>query len=114
MADKDSSNEKMMGAVAYLLGPVTGIILLLVEKNNAYVRFHAMQSTVVFGAIILLNIILGIIPVLGWLVALILSPLVMLVSFVLWVFLMWKAFNGEKYKLPYFGDLAERQLAKLK
>jgi len=114
MAEKDSSNEKMMGAVAYLLGPVTGIILLLVEKNNTYVRFHAMQSTVVFGAILLLNIILGIIPVLGWLVALILSPLVMLVSFVLWVFLMWKAFNGEKYKLPYFGDLAERQLAKLK
>lgn len=103
-----------MAALAYFLGPVTGIIFLLMEKKNAYIRFHAMQSTIVFGAILLLNIILGIIPVLGWVVALVLSPLITLISFVLWIILMWKAYNGEKYKLPYFGELAEKQLAKLK
>jgi uncharacterized membrane protein len=113
MATDSGSNEKMMGALAYLLGPVTGIVLLLVEKKNEYVRFHAMQSTVVFGAILLLEIVLGIVPVLGWIMALILSPLIALVTFVLWLLLMWKAFNGVKFKLPYFGDLAEKQLAKM-
>ncbi|MBM3283415.1 hypothetical protein FJY90_04130 [Candidatus Gottesmanbacteria bacterium] len=103
-----------MGAAAYLLGPITGIILLLVEKKNNFIRYHAMQSTLVFGAILLLNIVLGIVPILGWLIAIILSPLIALVSFVLWLALMWKAYNGERYKLPYFGELAEKQLAKLK
>ncbi|MBI4067264.1 DUF4870 domain-containing protein [Candidatus Gottesmanbacteria bacterium] len=113
MATNGASNERLMGALAYLLGPITGILLLLIEKKNAYVRFHAMQSTLVFGAIFLINIVLGIVPVLGWIIAIILSPLMMLVSFVLWLLLMWKAWSGEKYKLPYFGDLAEKQLAKL-
>jgi len=114
MADTTGGNEKLMGAAAYLLGPITGIILLLVEKKNNFIRYHAMQSTLVFGAILLLNIVLGIVPILGWLIAIILSPLIALVSFVLWLALMWKAYNGERYKLPYFGELAEKQLAKLK
>lgn len=111
---ENGGNEKMMGTLAYFLGPITGIIMLLTEKKNAFIRFHAMQSTVVFGAFIVLYIILGIIPVLGWIIALILSPILTLVSFILWLVLMWKAYNGERYKLPYFGDLAERQLTKLK
>lgn len=114
MAEQSASNEKLMGAVAYLLGPITGIVLLLIEKKNNFVRFHAMQSTVVFGAFLLFNIVLGIIPILGWVIALIISPILAIASFVLWLLLMWKAYSGEKYKLPYFGDLAEKQLAKLK
>lgn len=110
---ENAKNEKLMGALSYLLGPVTGIIFLVMEKKNAYVRFHAMQSTILFGAIFLISIALGLIPVLGWIVALILSPLLTLVSFILWLVLMWKAYNGEKYKLPYIGKLAEKQLAKL-
>lgn len=111
MAIKSISNEKLMGALAYLLGPFTGIILLFVEKDNEFVRFHAMQSTIVFGAIILFNIVLGIVPVLGWIIAIILSPIIGLVAFVLWFILMWKAYSGEKFKLPYIGNLAEKQLA---
>ena len=112
MAD-NVKNEKLMGAIAYLGLFVTGIILLLVEKKNAYIRFHAMQSTILFGGLFLINIALGIIPILGLIVALIISPLLWLVGFILWIVLMWKAYNGEKYKLPYIGDLAEKQLAKL-
>lgn len=114
MTDKTAGNQNLMGALAYLAGPVTGIFLLLTEKENDYIRFHAMQSTVVFGAYVLLYIIMGIVPVLGWIIAIILSPILTLVGFVLWMVLMWKAFNGEEYKLPYFGDLTQRQLAKLK
>ena len=114
MAQVNSSNEKLMGAVTYLGWWVTGLIFLLIEKKNEYIRFHAMQSILVFGAITLLYIVLGIVPILGWLIALILSPLIALAAFILWLVLMWKAYNGEKYKLPYFGNLAEKQLSKLK
>lgn len=105
----DKSNENLMGAVAYLLGFVTGIVFLLVEKDNKFVRFHAMQSTILFGGFFVAQIALGFIPVLGWLVGLLLS----FAAFVLWIVLMWKAFQGELYKLPYVGDMAEQQLAKM-
>lgn len=102
-------NDNLKGAVAYLLGFVTGVVLLLVEKQNSYVRFHAMQSTIFFGGVFVVNLVLGFIPLLGWLAVFLIS----IVSFVLWLVLMWKAFNGERYKLPYVGDLAEKQLAKM-
>lgn len=114
MAEDSMANEKLMGAASYLLGPITGIVILLTEKKNGYIRFHAMQSTLTFGAILLFNIVLGIVPILGWIIALILSPLIAIGSFVLWLVLMWKAYSGEKFKLPYFGNLAEKQLGKLK
>lgn len=102
-------NENILGAVSYLLGFVTGIVLLLVEKKSHFVRFHAMQSTIFFVGLFAVNFVLGFIPLLGWLVGFLLS----VVSFVVWIVLMWKAFQGEMYKLPYVGDLAEKQLAKM-
>lgn len=102
-------NENMMGAVSYLLGFVTGIIMLLLEKQSKFVRFHAMQSTILFGGVFVINIALGFIPLLGWLAGILLS----FVTFILWIVCMWKAFQGEMYKVPYVGDLAEKQLAKM-
>jgi uncharacterized membrane protein len=103
-------NENLMGAAAYLLGFVTGIIFLLIEKDSKFVRFHAMQSVILFGGIFVANLVLGFIPLLGWLLGLLLS----LATFVLWIICMWKAFQGEMYKVPKIGDLAEAQLAKMK
>ena len=103
-------NENLMAAASYLLGFVTGIIFLLVEKESKFVRFHAMQSTILFGGIFILNIVLGFVPLLGWLVGLILS----FAAFVLWIVCMWKAFQGEMFKVPYVGDIAEKQLSKMK
>lgn len=102
-------NENLMAAASYLLGFVTGIIFLLLEKQSKFVRFHAMQSTILFGGIFVANIALGFIPILGWLVGLLLS----LGAFILWIVLMWKAFQGEMYKVPKIGELAEKQLAKM-
>lgn len=102
-------NENILGAVAYLLGFVTGIVLLLVEKKSKFVRFHAMQSTILFGGLFVVNLALGFIPILGWLVGFLLS----LAAFILWLVLMWKAFSGETYKVPVVGELAEKQLAKM-
>lgn len=106
---ESKGNENLMAAASYLLGFVTGIIFLLLEKQSKFVRFHAMQSTILFGGIFVANIALGFIPILGWIVGLLLS----LAAFVLWIVLMWKAFQGEMYKVPKVGDIAEKQLAKM-
>jgi uncharacterized membrane protein len=102
--------ENMAGALCYVLGPVTGIIFLLLEKENAFIRFHAMQSTIVFGGLFVINIFLGFIPILGWLTGTLLG----LIGLVLWVMLLVKAYQGERYKLPYIGEIAEKQLGKMK
>lgn len=102
-------NDNILGAVAYLVGPVTGVALLIIEKKSKFVRFHAMQSTILLGGLWVLSFFIWIIPFLG----VILAFLLPFVLFVLWLFLMWKAFQGEMYKFPYVGELAEKQLAKL-
>jgi uncharacterized membrane protein len=94
--------------LTYLLGFISGIIFLAIEKDSQFVRFHAMQSTIVSIGLFVLNIALGFIPVLGWLVGLLLAP----IAFLLWIFLMFKAFQGERFKLPVVGDIAEQQVAK--
>ena len=109
MVEEMKSNDNLMGAVAYLGWFVTGLILLLIEKKSKFVRFHAMQSTLLFGGIFIANVVLGFVPILGWLLGLLLS----LLSFVLWIVLMWKAFQGEMYKLPYVGEMTDKQLSKM-
>jgi uncharacterized membrane protein len=92
--------------LSYLLGVITGIIFYLIEKENKFVRFHAMQSIITFGSLFVLQIILIFIPFIGW----ILQPLVGLVSVILWVLLMIKAFQGQNFKVPIAGDMAEKQV----
>lgn len=94
------------GLLCYLAGFVTGIIFLIIEKENKSVRFHAMQSIFVFGGLFVLQIVLSFIPFMGW----ILIPFVGIAGLILWVLLMFKAYNGETYKLPIVGDMAEKQL----
>jgi uncharacterized membrane protein len=96
----------LAGALTYLLGPITGILFLVLEKESKFVRFHAMQSTITFIVLFVVSLVLGMIPILGWLLLL---PL-QLAILVLWLFLMFKAFKGEKFKLPTVGDMAERQV----
>lgn len=90
--------------LSYLLGVITGIIFYVLEKENKFVRFHAMQSIIFCGAWIVLNVVLMIIPVLGW----ILAALINVAGVILWLIVLLKAFSGEQYKLPVIGDLAEK------
>ena len=90
--------------LSYFLGFITGLVFYLVEKKNKFVRFHAMQSIVVFGGLFVINLVLIVIPVLGALISVLLS----LLSLVLWVLLMIKAYQGEYFKLPIAGDIAEK------
>jgi|SRR5258708_4897393 uncharacterized membrane protein len=96
-------DANLAAAVSYLVGFVTGIIFLLVEKENKFVRFHAMQSTLVFLGIVAVDILLQMIPILG---ALVVVFVVFPVSAVLWLLLMYKAYQGEEFKLPLVGQMA--------
>ena len=96
--------QNLEGLLCYVLGWVTGIIFLILEKDNKFVRFHAIQSIVVFGAYTVLAIILGFIPVVGWIINLLLG----IAAFIFWIVLMVKAYNGQMYKLPVAGDIADR------
>lgn len=99
-------DENLAAALAYGLGWVTGVVFLLIEPSNAFVRFHAWQSVIVFGTLSVLWFIAVSIPLLGWAFAFIVLPPV---SAALWLWLMFKAYQGERYKLPYAGDMAEQQ-----
>jgi len=90
--------------LSYLLGFITGIIFYIVEKENKFVRFHAMQSIVTFGFAFVAMVILGFIPILGW----VLGTLLWISSIILWIILMMKAYQGEYFKLPIAGDIAEK------
>ncbi len=92
--------------LSYLLGFITGIIFYVIEKDNKFVRFHAMQSIITFGALFVLNTILAFIPVIGW----VLMPIVGIITLILWIILMVKAYQGENFKLPIVGDMAEKQI----
>jgi uncharacterized membrane protein len=101
-------DENLAGALAYLLGPFTGVFFLLTEKENSFVRFHAMQSVITFVALFVAYLVLMVTVVLAVLVL----PLA-LFELVLWIFLMFKAFSGERFKLPWVGEFAEQQLKKM-
>jgi len=112
--------SNVAGMLTYILGFITGIIFLVMEpyKNDKFVRFHAFQSIffnvalVVFWiAYTIVTSILGAVS-LGFL-ALALGLLGLVISLAIlayWIFLMYKAYNQEQYKIPFIGDLAAKQV----
>ena len=112
--DKTSTGltENVAGLLCYILGWVSGLVFVLIEQENKFVRFHAVQSIVTFGGITIVSIalsILGIIPYLG-VVFNIVEWIIGVLAFVLWIVLMVKAYQGTKYKLPWAGDFAEKRV----
>ncbi|GGF94117.1 DUF4870 domain-containing protein [Paenibacillus abyssi] len=101
-------DPKAAGLLCYLGSFVTGIIFLMIEKNSRFVKFHAMQSIVVTATLFVIHFLLGIIPFIGWLISLFITPL----AFILWIVLMLTALQGKWFKLPIIGDFAEQQADK--
>ncbi len=99
-------DENIEGLLCYLLWFITGILFLILEKENKFVRFHAMQSTATFAVLFIIFMVIRIIPIIGWAI----SPLIGLLELILWLLLMFKAYQGEIYKLPIVGDFAEKQI----
>ena len=95
-------DENIASALTYVLGFITGIIFFLVEKENKTVRFNAMQSIITFLGLFIVAIVISFIPFINMLV-----PAIWLVEIVLWLVLIIKSYQGEKFKLPVVGDMAE-------
>jgi uncharacterized membrane protein len=96
--------ENVAGLLCYVLGWISGLVFFLIEKENKFVRFHALQSIIVFGVLFVAGFIIGWIPIIGWII----NSLIGVLAFILWIVLMVKAYQGEKYKLPWAGNLAEK------
>jgi uncharacterized membrane protein len=101
-------DENIEGLLCYVLGWITGIVFLVLEKENKFVRFHAMQSLATFLVLFIILVIIGMIPFIGWVISILISIFML----ILWLFLMYKAFKGERYKLPIVGEFAEKQISK--
>jgi len=93
------------GFLCYLFGFVSGIFFLIIEKENKFVRYHALQSTLAFAILFIVKVILIAIPLIGWA----LLPVLGIVAIIVWVFSMYKAYQGEYFKLPIIGNMAEHK-----
>lgn len=118
-ASSSGLTSNVAGALAYVLGFITGIIFLVIDpyKNDKFVRFHAFQSIFFNVGLIafwivwsILTALLGALTfgVMGLLMAL-LGLVIALAIFGFWIFLMYKAYNNEQYMIPFIGELAKKQ-----
>ncbi|MBM4340101.1 MAG: DUF4870 domain-containing protein [Deltaproteobacteria bacterium] len=94
-------DENVAGFLCYLVGFITGIVFLVVEKKSSFVRFHAMQSTITFLGLFVIMGVISFIPIINLLVV----PLWIL-GLILWLILMVKALQGQRYALPVVGKMA--------
>lgn len=97
----------MAGLLCYVLGWISGLAFILIEKESKLVRFHAMQSIIVFGVLTIAFLSLNYIGEIG----LTIGVFLIVLTPVLWIVLMIKAYQGTMYKLPWAGNLAEKWTA---
>ncbi len=102
-ASTEGLAENVAGLLCYVLGWVTGLIFLLIDKRP-WVKFHAAQSIAVFGGLTVIRIgLLFMSHFLGWAI----FGLVGLLTLVLWIFLMVKAYQHETERIPIAADIAD-------
>ena len=99
-------SDNAAGALAYVT-IIPAIIFLIVEpyNKNAYIRFHAWQSIFMGIAAFAIDIVLSVIPVIGWIIL----PFFMLAFFVVWLLVLLKASKGQRFVLPVIGKFAAQQ-----
>jgi uncharacterized membrane protein len=112
-ANQSGLSENAAGGLAYIT-IIPAIIFLMIEPYNrsSYIRFHSWQCIYMAIAWIVIDVVVmvfgRVMPFMGML-AFGLYPLVSLAMLILWIMVLIKAFNGEKFKLPVIGDLAMKQ-----
>jgi uncharacterized membrane protein len=96
--------ENVAAVLCYVLGWVSGIVFLIIEPNNKFIKFHAFQSIIVFAALTVAAMILGWIPIIG----IVFNAIIGVIAFILWIVLMVMASQEKKFKVPWAGNLAEK------
>jgi uncharacterized membrane protein len=118
MENSDKKTESPLGldsnisaALSYLFGFISGIFFLLLEKDNKFVKFHAIQSIIIsiciFFILIPFSILNMLLPSILNLLLSCFLMLFLLAAFVMYLILMYKAYKNEQFKLPILGDIAE-------
>jgi uncharacterized membrane protein len=116
-ATSTGSNDNVLGAVAYIT-IIPAILFLVLEpyNKNRFIRFHAFQCLflalagfVLSIANMVLSMVMGFVPVVGWIIALVLGFGIPIGLFVVWLLAVIKAYQGQQYRLPVIGDLAAKQ-----
>jgi uncharacterized membrane protein len=114
-------SPNVAGLLCYVLGWVTGIIFVVLEKKSTFVKFHAWQSIMTFGVLTVAHLILS--AMLGAIAIATLSPglaifagvmgwIISILGLILWIILMIQAGTGKMWKLPWAGNWAEKQASK--
>ncbi len=101
--------DNIAGALCYFFPFIGGVIFLALEKRSRFVLFHALQSLIAFGVLMVCHVLTAVIPLLGPLLEVILS----LVGLTVWLLMIYHALSGRWYKLPWAGEFAESQLRHL-
>ncbi len=101
-------SANVAGLLCYVLGWITGIVFVVLEKKSAFVKFHAWQSIMTFGVLFVVYLIFFWIPIIGWIIGMLIGIL----SFILWLILIIQAGTGKMWKLPWVGNWAEKQASK--
>ncbi|MCJ7842250.1 DUF4870 domain-containing protein [Lederbergia sp. NSJ-179] len=97
-------DENIAALISYIGGFVTGIIFFFLEKDNKFIRFHALQSAILTAAWLIIKFVLGHIPFIGWLLVFLVNGL----TLAIWIVCMVKAYQKQSFKLPVIGDLADQ------
>ncbi|WP_147803804.1 DUF4870 domain-containing protein [Alkalicoccus halolimnae] len=108
-ASSSGLSQNTAATLSYVLGFITGLIFLFMEKDNKFVRYHAMQSIVLSVALLVLNTILGFIPIIGWILSILITP----AALIIWILCMVKAYQGEWYEFPVAGKFSREQIEKM-
>ncbi|NOY67688.1 MAG: DUF4870 domain-containing protein [Gammaproteobacteria bacterium] len=96
-------DKNTTACLSYVLGWISGLIIILIEKDDDFVRFHAMQSIITFGSISIAFILFGsIMPFF------IIISLLNLASIALWILLLIKSYQGQKFMLPVIGEISDQ------
>jgi uncharacterized membrane protein len=101
-APRPESETRSIAALAYVLGPVTGVICILVYRDDPYVRFHGWQSLLLSAFVALAVTALDAVPLLGLGMLFVLFVGTVLLT----LLLVWQAYRGRWFLLPLLGDVA--------
>ncbi len=106
------------GLLCYVVGWVSGLVFILIERQSNFVRFHAIQSIYTSGILTIVAIVLswifGWMPIIGPIIVVVLYLLILVLWLILCVILMIRAYQGEKFKLPLVGNWTEKTANSLK
>jgi uncharacterized membrane protein len=114
-------SNNVAGLLCYVVGWITGIVFLVIEKKSKFVKFHAWQSIMVFGVLSVAQIIVsGILAAIGaatfspGLIVFsgVLGTIIWILTAILWIILMIQAGTGKMWKVPWGGNWAERRVSK--